>query len=93
MERLAPEPSEPVKIEDPDKHELLRQGYIDKLPKNVRIRRKAIEKAILKDCYDSVYRKMETLQDTLGRDYKEQRLQEDMNWLKSNSHRYIQSIF
>jgi len=85
-----PEVSE---LEDPNKHQLLRCGYVELLSKNVRIRRKAIKKAIRKDSFDSVWRKMEDLEDTLGRDYKEQRLQEDKNWLKSNSQRFYQSIF
>lgn len=79
--------------QDPDLHILLRYGYTKKLSKNVRIRRITIKKAIRKDCFDSVYRKMETLQDTLSKDYKEQRLKEDMNWLKSNCQRFHQSIF
>lgn len=79
--------------EDPEKHQLLNSGYVDLLQKNVRIRRKAIKRAIRKDSFDSVYKKMESLEDTLGREYKKQRLREDMNWLKSNSQRFYQSIF
>lgn len=79
--------------QDPDLHVLLRYGYPQKLSKNVRIRRMTIKKAIRKDCFDSVYRKMEDLENTLSKEYKEDRLREDMNWLKSNCQRFHQSIF
>lgn len=82
-----------LELQDPDRHILLQLGYTEKLSKNVRIRRRAVKKAIRKDSFDSVYRKMEDLKGTLDTEYKNQRLQEDMNWLKSNSHRFKQSIF
>jgi len=52
-----------------------------------------IKKSIRKTSFDSVWNKMEDLQDTLSKDYKERRLKEDMNWLKSNCQRFHQSIF
>jgi len=79
--------------QDPDLHILLRYGYPKKLSKNVRIRRMTIKKSIRKTSFDSVWHKMEDLQDTLSKDYKERRLKEDMNWLKSNCQRFHQSIF
>ena len=82
-----------IEDKDPDLHILLQLNYTEKLSKNVRVRRTAVKKAIRKDSFNSVYRKMEKMEDTLGQDYKNTRLKEDMNWLKSNSHRFNQTIF
>ena len=82
-----------IDTEKPGEHILSRTGYTEKLSKNVRIRRRAIKKSIRKTSFNSVYRKIEDLQQEVSKDYKERRLREDLNWLKSNSQRFDQSIF
>lgn len=74
-------------------HILERYGYTEILSENVRKRRTLIKKAIRKDSFNSVYYKLEALEKEIGKEYKKERLRGDMNWLKSTSQRYNQTIF
>jgi len=74
-------------------HILDRYGYKEVISENVRKRRTLIKKAIRKDSFNSVYFKLEALEEEIKKEYKKERIRGDMNWLKSNSHRYNQTIF
>jgi len=74
-------------------HILEKYGYTEILSENVRKRRTLIKKAIRKDSFNSVYYKLEDLKNQIDKEYKKERLRGDMNWLKSTSERYNQTIF